>query len=145
MKLFLRGIDALSSAAAWLATWCVLFACAVSASNAVTRYLFSVGSNAWLEMHGALRGDRARRRQDLRLNGHVRVDLFTDAHAARQAGRPRARHLPAAGGAAHRHVVDAFVESWRIGGVIQRWGSYAGRSSSSFDRLRAACAAGRGR
>lgn len=85
MKRFLRGVDALSSAAAWLATWCVLFACAVSAGNAVMRYLFSGGSNAWLEMQwyffavivlfGAAK--------TLRLNGHVRVDIFYGALAPR--------------------------------------------------------------
>lgn len=78
MKLFLRGADALSSAAAWIGTWCVLLACLVSAGNAMTRYAFSVGSNAWLEtqwylfavivLFGAPK--------TLRLNGHVRVDLF---------------------------------------------------------------------
>ena len=73
-----RGVDALSAAAAWLATWCVLAACLVSAGNAGVRYALDMGSNAWLEaqwylfavivLFGAS--------QTLRLNGHVRVDLF---------------------------------------------------------------------
>jgi TRAP-type mannitol/chloroaromatic compound transport system permease small subunit len=78
MKAFLRAVDALSSAAGWIATWCVLFACAVSAGNAITRYFFSYGSNAWLEMQWyffaviVLFGVS----KTLRLNGHVRVDLL---------------------------------------------------------------------
>lgn len=81
MKLFLRGVDTLSSAAAWLATWCVLFACAVSAGNAVMRYLFSVGSNAWLELQWYLFAVIVLfgAAKTLRLNGHVRVDVFYGA------------------------------------------------------------------
>ena len=73
-----RAVDALSAAAAWLATWCVLLACLVSAGNAIMRYALGLGSNAWLEtqwylfavivLFGAS--------QTLRLNGHVRVDLL---------------------------------------------------------------------
>src|SRR3970282_1154157 len=44
-----RGVDALSAAAAWLATWCVFAACLVSAGNAIVRYSLDMGSNAWLE------------------------------------------------------------------------------------------------
>jgi TRAP-type mannitol/chloroaromatic compound transport system permease small subunit len=68
----------LSAAAAWLATWCVLAACLVSAGNAIVRYSLDMGSNAWLEtqwylfavivLFGASK--------TLRLNGHVRVDLL---------------------------------------------------------------------
>ena len=73
-----NGVDALSAAAAWFATWCVLFACLVSAGNAIVRYALDMGSNAWLEtqwylfavivLFGASK--------TLRLNGHVRVDLL---------------------------------------------------------------------
>lgn len=78
MKAFLRAVDSLSDVAGWIATWCVLFACAVSAGNAITRYAFSIGSNAWLEMQWyffaviVLFGVS----KTLRLNGHVRVDLL---------------------------------------------------------------------
>ena len=68
----------MSAAAAWLATWCVLAACLVSAGNAIVRYSLDMGSNAWLEtqwylfavivLFGASK--------TLRLNGHVRVDLL---------------------------------------------------------------------
>ena len=77
MKAFLRGVDGLNDAAGLLATWCVLLACLLCAGNAVVRYVFSVGSNAWLEaqwylfavivLFGAAK--------TLRLNRHVRVDL----------------------------------------------------------------------
>lgn len=78
MKSFVRGIDALSSAAAWLATWCVLLACLVSAGNAVTRYALDIGSNAWLEMQWYLFAVIVLfgASKTLRLNGHVRVDLI---------------------------------------------------------------------
>jgi TRAP-type mannitol/chloroaromatic compound transport system permease small subunit len=81
MKLFLRGVDALSTVAGWIASWCVLFACAVSAGNAVTRYLFSLGSNAWLEMQWYLFAVIVLfgASKTLLLNGHVRVDLVYGA------------------------------------------------------------------
>jgi TRAP-type mannitol/chloroaromatic compound transport system permease small subunit len=78
MSLFVRAVDALSAAAGWLATWCVLLACLVSAGNAIVRYALGLGSNAWLEMQWylfaviVLFGTS----KTLRLNGHVRVDLF---------------------------------------------------------------------
>ncbi len=45
-----RGIDRLSHWAGIAASWLVLFACLISATNAVSRYLFSASSNAWLEI-----------------------------------------------------------------------------------------------
>lgn len=78
MRSFLKAADGLSNAAGWIATWCVLLACAVSAGNAIVRYAFDVGSNAWLEMQWyffavvVLFGAS----KTLRLNGHVRVDIF---------------------------------------------------------------------
>lgn len=78
LKGFLAAVDALSGAAAWIATWCVLFACLVSTGNAVVRYALNIGSNAWLEtqwylfavivLFGASK--------TLHLNGHVRVDIL---------------------------------------------------------------------
>jgi TRAP-type mannitol/chloroaromatic compound transport system permease small subunit len=85
MRLFLRSVDALSSSAAWLATWAVLLACLVSAGNAVTRYAFDIGSNAWLELQWylfaviVLFGTS----KTLRVNGHVRVDLLYGMLSAR--------------------------------------------------------------
>jgi len=78
MRLFLRAVDALSSAAAWVATWCVLLAALVSAGNAVTRYALDIGSNAWLELQWYLFAVIVLfgASHTLRLNGHVRVDLL---------------------------------------------------------------------
>jgi TRAP-type mannitol/chloroaromatic compound transport system permease small subunit len=78
LRAFLRGIDALSAAAAWLATWAVLLACLVSAGNAITRYTFDIGSNAWLELQWYLFAVIVLfgASKTLRLNGHVRVDVL---------------------------------------------------------------------
>jgi TRAP-type mannitol/chloroaromatic compound transport system permease small subunit len=133
MRLFLRGVDSLSSAAAWIATWCVLLACAVSAGNAITRYLFSAGSNAWLEMQWYLFAVIVLfgASKTLRLNGHVRVDLIYGMLT------PRGQVwldlvclclflLPAAGLLAGMSWT-LFIESWRIGeissnaGGLLRW------------------------
>ena len=72
------AIDALSAAAGWCATWCVLLACLVSAGNAVIRYALDMGSNAWLEMQWYLFAVIVLfgAAKTLRLNGHVRVDLI---------------------------------------------------------------------
>lgn len=78
LRASLRGVDALSSGAAWLATWAVLLACLVSAGNAITRYTFDIGSNAWLEMQWYLFAVIVLfgASKTLRLNGHVRVDVL---------------------------------------------------------------------
>lgn len=76
-----RAIDSLSDAAGFIAKWLVLFACVISAGNAVVRYLFSYSSNGLLEvqwyMFGAIVFLGAS--QTLRLNEHVRVDLVYSA------------------------------------------------------------------
>ena len=128
VKRFLRGVDALSSAAAWIATWCVLFACAVSAGNAILRYLFSAGSNAWLEMQWYLFAVIVLfgASKTLRLNGHVRVDLFYGALT------PRRQvwldlvclciFLLPAGALLTGMSWTLFIESWRIGEVSSNAG-----------------------
>jgi len=71
-------IDRLSDLFGYLAKWLVLFACVVSAGNAIVRYLFNYSSNGWLEIQWwmfagiVLLGAS----QTLRLNEHVRVDIF---------------------------------------------------------------------
>jgi TRAP-type mannitol/chloroaromatic compound transport system permease small subunit len=80
-----KVVDALSGAAGWCATWCVLLAVLVSAGNATVRYGLSIGSNAWLELQWylfaviVLLGAS----KTLRLNGHVRVDLIYNRLAPR--------------------------------------------------------------
>lgn len=75
---FSRLIDRFSERVGYLANWLVLFACLISAGNAVSRYTFNASSNAWLEiqwyMFGALIMLGAA--YTLRRNGHVRVDLL---------------------------------------------------------------------
>lgn len=118
----------MSAAAAWLATWCVLAACLVSAGNAIVRYSLDMGSNAWLEtqwylfavivLFGASK--------TLRLNGHVRVDLLYGLLT------PRGQVwldlvclalflLPATALLAGMSWT-VFVESWRIGEVSSNAG-----------------------
>ena len=75
----------LSSAIDWvndkfgtIANWLVLFACLISAGNAASRYLFSASSNAWLEIQWYLFAGMVLlgAPYTLKLNEHVRVDLF---------------------------------------------------------------------
>lgn len=73
-----RLIDRLGGGLGVIASWLVLLACLVSAGNATIRYLFSYSSNAWLELQWymfagmVLLGSA----YTLRVNEHVRVDLF---------------------------------------------------------------------
>lgn len=80
-----RRIDWLSDRFAGIAKWAVLAACVISAGNAFVRYAFSISSNAMLEiqwylfalavMFGAA--------QVLRVNEHVRVDVFYGLYPTR--------------------------------------------------------------
>ncbi len=80
-----RRIDWLSDRFADIAKWAVLAACLISAGNATVRYAFNLGSNAMLEiqwylfalavMFGAA--------QVLRVNEHVRVDVFYGMYPTR--------------------------------------------------------------
>ncbi len=75
---FTRWVDAFNERFGRIAAYCVLIAALVSAGNASIRYMFSVGSNAWLEvqwymfalivMFGASKV--------LAVNEHVRVDVI---------------------------------------------------------------------
>ena len=81
MKLLLcisRGIDALNQKIALVADWLVLFACVVSAANALSRYAFSLSSNAWLEIQWYLFGAIVLlgASYTLKRNEHVRVDII---------------------------------------------------------------------
>lgn len=81
----LDGLLALSRAIDWIndrfgkiATWMVLIATLISAGNAASRYLFSASSNAWLEIQWYLFAAMVLLGAPyvLKLNEHVRVDLF---------------------------------------------------------------------
>ena len=73
-----RGIDWLNLQFGVFANWLVLFACLISAGNAASRYLFSESSNAWLEAQWYMFAAIVLLGAPLvlRMNEHVRVDLF---------------------------------------------------------------------
>jgi TRAP-type mannitol/chloroaromatic compound transport system permease small subunit len=72
------AIDRVSYAFGWIASWLVLFSVLISAGNALSRYLFSISSNAWLEIQWQLFAGifLLGAPYVLCVNGHVRVDLF---------------------------------------------------------------------
>ena len=80
-----RAIDALNQKAGWLATWLVLIACLISAGNAVMRWGFDMSSNAWLEVQWYLFAGMVMLggAYTLRLNEHVRVDVFYSRYGER--------------------------------------------------------------
>ena len=72
-----RGIDALNAAFGKIADWAVLLACLISAGNALSRYGFSLSSNAWLEIQWYLFGVMVMfgAAFTLNKNEHVRIDI----------------------------------------------------------------------
>ena len=80
-----RVIDFVSDRFGEVANWLVLLACLISAGNAASRYLFSLSSNAWLEVQWymfagmVLLGGP----YTLKVNEHVRVDLIYSAVSER--------------------------------------------------------------
>lgn len=83
---WVRGIDHLTDLAGAIAKWALLLACVISGGNAVVRYVIGVSSNGWLEIQWYLFGAGVMlgAAQVLRLNEHVRVDLFYGRWKARQ-------------------------------------------------------------
>ena len=79
------AIDVLSRFFGWIAAWLVLLACLVSAGNAISRYLFSLSSNAWLEIQWQMFSGifLLGAANVLRVNEHVRVDLFYGSRSER--------------------------------------------------------------
>lgn len=75
---WVRGIDRLTDLAAAVAKWSLLLACVISGGNALIRYGAGTSSNGWLEIQWYLFGAGVMlgAAQVLRLNEHVRVDLF---------------------------------------------------------------------
>lgn len=73
-----RRIDAVNERVGRLVTWLVLIVCLISATNAVSRYGFSLSSNAWLELQWYLFSAifLLAAGYTLKHNGHVRVDIF---------------------------------------------------------------------
>jgi TRAP-type mannitol/chloroaromatic compound transport system permease small subunit len=81
-----QAIDALNEKAGWIATWLVLFACLISAGNAVMRWGFDMSSNAWLEVQWYLFAGMVMLGggYTLRTNEHVRVDVFYSRYGERK-------------------------------------------------------------
>lgn len=80
-----RLIDALNDKIGLIANWLVLFACVISAGNALMRYSFSLSSNAWLEIQWYLFAGIVMlgASHTLRVNEHVRVDVFYSRYSDR--------------------------------------------------------------
>ena len=81
-----RAIDALNAVFGRIAAWLVLLACAVSAANATSRYALDLSSNAWLELQWYMFAGMVMLGAPyvLRINGHVRVDIFYGRAAPRR-------------------------------------------------------------
>ncbi len=73
-----HGIDWINDRFGSIAKWAVFLACAISAGNAFIRYGLDISSNGWLEIQWYLFAACVMlgASQVLRLNEHVRVDIF---------------------------------------------------------------------
>jgi len=88
MKLLLKlsgAIDLMNAKFGQLANWLVLFACVISAGNAMVRYSVSMSSNAWLEIQWYMFGGMVMlgAAHTLRMNEHVRVDVLYSRYGER--------------------------------------------------------------
>lgn len=73
-----RGIDRMNTVIGRSAAWLILLAIFVSAINAVIRKVFSISSNAWLELQWYLFGGAFMLASAYTLlqNEHIRIDIF---------------------------------------------------------------------
>ena len=78
-------IDEVNNRFGTLAGWAVLLSCFISCANAVLRFGFSLSSNAWLEIQWYLFAGAVMLGASmvLRVNEHVRVDVFYGQLSAR--------------------------------------------------------------
>jgi TRAP-type mannitol/chloroaromatic compound transport system permease small subunit len=79
------AIDWINERFSVIANWLVLLACLISAGNAASRYAFSLSSNAWLEVQWYMFAGMVLlgAPYTLKVNEHVRVDLFYGAASER--------------------------------------------------------------
>ena len=89
MKAWLRlaaAMDRVSRFFGWVAAWLVLVSCLISAGNAASRYVFSLSSNAWLEIQWQMFAGifLLGAAWVLKVNEHVRVDLFYGSASPRR-------------------------------------------------------------
>jgi TRAP-type mannitol/chloroaromatic compound transport system permease small subunit len=82
---FARAIDALNEVVGRVVLWLVLIVTLISSGNAVARYAFSVGSNAWLELQWYLFGAifLLGAGYGLKKGAHVRIDLIAGRFSSR--------------------------------------------------------------
>lgn len=73
-----RGIDRVNAFIGKAVIWLILLAVLVSAGNAVSRKLFDLSSNAWLELQWYLFGAAfmGAAAYTLQQNEHIRIDVF---------------------------------------------------------------------
>jgi TRAP-type mannitol/chloroaromatic compound transport system permease small subunit len=78
-------LDKVSEQLSKIAAWAVLLSCAISCTNAFIRFGFSISSNAWLEIQWYLFAVCVMLGASwvLRVNEHVRVDIFYGRLTAR--------------------------------------------------------------
>lgn len=83
---WVRAVDHITDGASVIAKWALLLACVISGGNAIVRYSIGISSNGWLEIQWYLFGAGVMlgAAQVLRLNEHVRVDLFYGRWSARR-------------------------------------------------------------
>ena len=92
MKLLLalsRAIDALNERLSYIADALCFLSCLISAGNAFSRYAFSISSNAWLEIQWYMFAAMVMlgASYTLKINEHVRVDIFYGSLSARGKAR----------------------------------------------------------
>ncbi|HIV72595.1 MAG TPA: TRAP transporter small permease subunit [Candidatus Aquabacterium excrementipullorum] len=85
MRAYIRLMDGVSHWLGMLAAWALLAACVISGGNALIRYCFNLGSNAWLEAQWYLFALAvfAGAPMLLKLNEHVRVDVIYGGRSPR--------------------------------------------------------------
>uniref|UniRef100_UPI00036F47D7 TRAP transporter small permease subunit n=1 Tax=Pusillimonas noertemannii TaxID=305977 RepID=UPI00036F47D7 len=82
---FSRSIDALSRLVGKIVAWVILIVVVISATNAVSRKVFDMSSNAWLELQWYLFGTIFLLAAGYTLlnNEHVRVDVLATKFSER--------------------------------------------------------------
>ncbi|MFN3282010.1 MAG: TRAP transporter small permease subunit [Tabrizicola sp.] len=80
-----RGVDRVTEIIGKVVMWLILLAVLVSAGNAVSRKLFNLSSNAWLELQWYLFGAAfmGAAAYTLQQNEHIRIDVFYASRSRR--------------------------------------------------------------
>jgi TRAP-type mannitol/chloroaromatic compound transport system permease small subunit len=80
-----RGIDRVNAIIGKSVIWLILLAVLVSAGNAISRKLFNLSSNAWLELQWYLFGAAfmGAAAYTLQMNEHIRIDVFYGSRSRR--------------------------------------------------------------